>query len=111
MNTKIALFLSTTLTAFVVATLSGVVNKVTSTSPAIATAPVQAVVQQDATATLEQPTDLPTATVQTPLGPEQAAKLAAMVPNPRYYDAHRNARGLLRKPGIILARMNAAEVP
>jgi monofunctional glycosyltransferase len=45
------------------------------------------------------------------LGPEQAAKLAAMVPNPRYYDAHRNARGLLKKTGIILARMNAAEVP
>jgi monofunctional glycosyltransferase len=45
------------------------------------------------------------------LGPEQAAKLAAMVPNPRYYDAHRNARGLLRKTGIILARMSQAEVP
>jgi monofunctional glycosyltransferase len=45
------------------------------------------------------------------LGPEQAAKLAAMVPNPRYYDTHRNARGLLRKTGIILARMSQAEVP
>jgi monofunctional biosynthetic peptidoglycan transglycosylase len=45
------------------------------------------------------------------LGPEQAAKLAAMVPNPRYYDKHRNARGLGRKTGIILARMNYAEVP
>lgn len=45
------------------------------------------------------------------LGAEQAAKLAAMVPNPRYYDAHPNARGLARKTGIILARMNAAEVP
>ena len=27
------------------------------------------------------------------LGPEQAARLAAMVPNPRYYDKHRNAKG------------------
>lgn len=45
------------------------------------------------------------------LGSEQAAKLAAMVPNPRYYDTHRNARGLGRKTGIILARMNYAEVP
>lgn len=45
------------------------------------------------------------------LGPEQAARLAAMVPNPRYYDKHRGARGLARKTGIILARMNYAEVP
>ncbi len=42
---------------------------------------------------------------------EQAAKLAAMVPNPRYYDAHREAQGLLRKTGIILGRMNEAEIP
>ncbi|MGX8881979.1 monofunctional biosynthetic peptidoglycan transglycosylase [Methylovorus sp. SPW-M1] len=41
----------------------------------------------------------------------QAAKLAAMVPNPRYYDSHRNARGLLKKTGIIQARMNAVSVP
>lgn len=45
------------------------------------------------------------------LGAEQAAKLAAMVPNPRYYDKHRNARGLAKKTRIILARMNQAEVP
>jgi monofunctional glycosyltransferase len=45
------------------------------------------------------------------LGAEQAAKLAAMIPNPRYYDTHRSARGLARKTGIILARMGAAEVP
>ena len=45
------------------------------------------------------------------LGPAQAAKLAAMVPNPRYYDSHRNARGLLKKTGIIQARMNAVTVP
>lgn len=41
----------------------------------------------------------------------QAAKLAAMVPNPRYYDKHREARGLGKKTGIIQARMNYAEVP
>ena len=45
------------------------------------------------------------------LSPEQAAKLAAMVPNPRYYDTHHNARGLARKTGIILARMSQAQVP
>ena len=42
---------------------------------------------------------------------EQAASLAAMVPNPRYYDTHREARGLLRKTEIILLRMNDAEIP
>jgi monofunctional biosynthetic peptidoglycan transglycosylase len=42
---------------------------------------------------------------------EQAAKLAAMVPNPRYYDTHREARGLLLKTDIILLRMNDAETP
>lgn len=42
---------------------------------------------------------------------DQAARLAAMVPNPRYYDRHRDARGLLRKTDIILARMNDAEIP
>ena len=45
------------------------------------------------------------------LGAEQAARLAAMVPNPRYYDRHRGARGLARKTGIILARMPMVEVP
>ena len=45
------------------------------------------------------------------LGPEQAAKLAAMVPNPRYYDKHREAKGLAKKTGIILSRMHQAEIP
>ncbi len=45
------------------------------------------------------------------LGPEQAARLAGMVPNPRYYDRNRGAPGLARKTGIILGRMGAAEVP
>ena len=41
----------------------------------------------------------------------QAAKLAAMVPNPRYYDTHRSARGLLHRTVIIQARMNQVAVP
>ena len=45
------------------------------------------------------------------LSPAQAAKLAAMVPNPRYYDTHRNARRLLHRAAIIQARMGAAVVP
>ena len=45
------------------------------------------------------------------LSPEQAARLAAMVPNPRYYDKHREAKGLLLKTEIILSRMNDAEIP
>jgi monofunctional glycosyltransferase len=45
------------------------------------------------------------------LTPEQAAMLAAMVPNPRYYDTHRNAMGLFKKTDIIQSRMFAAEIP
>lgn len=41
----------------------------------------------------------------------QAAWLASMIPNPRYYDTHRNAPKLLGKTRIILARMPAAKVP
>ena len=45
------------------------------------------------------------------LPPWQAAKLAAMVPNPRYYDNHREAAGLLRKTEIILNKINEADIP
>lgn len=45
------------------------------------------------------------------LGPEQSARLAAMVPNPRFYDRHRNTRGLARKTAIILERMPLVELP
>ena len=45
------------------------------------------------------------------LGPEQAARLAGMVPNPRFYDRNRNAPGLGRKTAIILGRMQGAEIP
>jgi monofunctional biosynthetic peptidoglycan transglycosylase len=41
----------------------------------------------------------------------QAARLAAMIPNPRYYDSHRGARGLSRKTTTILARMPQVAVP
>lgn len=42
---------------------------------------------------------------------EQSAKLAAMVPRPRFYDKNRNAPWLLRKTQIILSRMPQAELP
>ena len=45
------------------------------------------------------------------LSAEQAARLAAMVPNPRYYDKYREANGLRLKTGIILTRMSDAEIP
>jgi monofunctional biosynthetic peptidoglycan transglycosylase len=45
------------------------------------------------------------------LSAEQSARLASMVPNPRYFDTHRNSRGLERKTGIILARMNQVQAP
>jgi monofunctional biosynthetic peptidoglycan transglycosylase len=45
------------------------------------------------------------------LGAAQAAHLAAMIPNPRYYETHRGARGLLHRQGIIAARMWQVSVP
>lgn len=45
------------------------------------------------------------------LGPGQAAFLAAMIPNPRYYETHRGAGGLLRRQAIISARMWQVAVP
>lgn len=41
----------------------------------------------------------------------QAAKLASMVTNPRYYDAKRNDKRLLRKAAIIERRIDDADVP
>jgi monofunctional biosynthetic peptidoglycan transglycosylase len=41
----------------------------------------------------------------------QAARLAAMAPNPRYYERHPDAPGLARKIVIVRARMPAAELP
>ncbi|MGO4380521.1 monofunctional biosynthetic peptidoglycan transglycosylase [Pseudoduganella sp. RAF53_2] len=45
------------------------------------------------------------------LGAAQAAKLAVMLPNPRYYDAHRDTNYLARRTDIIMRRMNSAELP
>ena len=45
------------------------------------------------------------------LGREQAARLAAMAPNPRFYERNPGAPGLQRKIAIILARMPAAGLP
>lgn len=45
------------------------------------------------------------------LGPQQAARLAAMLPNPRYFDKNRTDRRLLGKTNVILRRMGAAELP
>jgi monofunctional biosynthetic peptidoglycan transglycosylase len=45
------------------------------------------------------------------LSPEHAARLAAMVPNPRFYDRNRNTRWLMKKTELILERMPSAEPP
>jgi monofunctional glycosyltransferase len=45
------------------------------------------------------------------LGPDQAAHLAAMIPNPRYYERNPSARGLLKRKAIIAARMHLVYVP
>ena len=45
------------------------------------------------------------------LSAEQAAKLAAMAPNPRFYERNLNAPGLRKKTSIILARMPQVELP
>ena len=45
------------------------------------------------------------------LSAEQAARLAAMAPNPRFYERNQGAPGLAKKTGIILARIPSAELP
>jgi monofunctional biosynthetic peptidoglycan transglycosylase len=45
------------------------------------------------------------------LNPAQAARLAVMLPNPRYYDTHRQTNYLARRTAIIQRRMNAADLP
>jgi monofunctional biosynthetic peptidoglycan transglycosylase len=42
---------------------------------------------------------------------EQAARLAAIVPNPRFYDRNRTTPWLLKKTAIILSRMPSAQIP
>lgn len=45
------------------------------------------------------------------LGPNEAARLAAMIPNPRFYDSHRSTRFLNRHAATIQARMRLVKVP
>jgi monofunctional biosynthetic peptidoglycan transglycosylase len=45
------------------------------------------------------------------LSAEQAARLAGMVPSPRFYDRNRSAPGLTRKTQVILGRMPSAQIP
>jgi len=41
----------------------------------------------------------------------QSARLAVMLPRPKFYDAHRNSAYLAQRSGVIAARMGAAELP
>jgi monofunctional glycosyltransferase len=45
------------------------------------------------------------------LGPGASAKLAAMLPNPRFYDLQRENRYLLRRAALIGRYMSGAELP
>lgn len=45
------------------------------------------------------------------LGPAQAARLAVMLPKPRFYDKNRGSAYLSRRTDLILRRMNGAELP
>lgn len=45
------------------------------------------------------------------LSASQAARLAVMLPNPRFYDKNRGSAYLYRRTGVILRRMGSAELP
>ena len=45
------------------------------------------------------------------LSPEQAARLAAMVPRPRFYDRNRASPYLAQRTVAIQARMHTAVIP
>jgi monofunctional biosynthetic peptidoglycan transglycosylase len=45
------------------------------------------------------------------LSAAQAARLAAMLPSPRYYDRHRDTRYLNSRAATIAARMKQADIP
>jgi monofunctional biosynthetic peptidoglycan transglycosylase len=45
------------------------------------------------------------------LSAAQSARLAVMLPNPRFYDRHRDTNYLARRTTLIMARMNSAELP
>jgi monofunctional biosynthetic peptidoglycan transglycosylase len=42
---------------------------------------------------------------------EQAARLAAVIPNPRFYDRNRATPWLTKKTAMILSRMSSAQIP
>lgn len=45
------------------------------------------------------------------LGPAEAARLAVMLPNPRFFGRHLDSNYLNKRSGLILIRMNSAELP
>ncbi len=45
------------------------------------------------------------------LGASQSARLAAMLPNPRYYDKHRNTSYLNSRTATLLRRMRIVDIP
>lgn len=45
------------------------------------------------------------------LGPAQAARLAVMLPKPRYFDKNQGSGYLQRRSELIMKRMNSAELP
>ena len=45
------------------------------------------------------------------LGPQEAARLAVMLPNPRYFGRHLDSNYLNRRTALIMQRMNSADLP
>ncbi len=45
------------------------------------------------------------------LGPAEAARLAVMLPNPRFFGRHLDSNYLNKRSALILVRMNSAELP
>ena len=45
------------------------------------------------------------------LAPAQAARLAVMLPNPRYYDRNRSTNYLVKRTSLIQRRMRAVDLP
>ncbi|HOY70932.1 MAG TPA: monofunctional biosynthetic peptidoglycan transglycosylase [Methylotenera sp.] len=45
------------------------------------------------------------------LSKQQAARLAVMIPNPRFYDKHKKTKYLTKRTTVIQKRMNASEIP
>ena len=45
------------------------------------------------------------------LSSQQAARLAVMIPNPRFYDKHKKTKYLTKRTAVIQRRMSASEIP